>query len=1450
MIRKLTKHVAQAARPIKRLRGHGGLPSTPAKTKVKPENIADIDASTVSRILKVLERTVRAGEDLDPFSNKLHLGSTGTRSVTSSPVKKRNTKGAKRQDVPSSRRSKSQTPRDDEKDTEGRPEGVPPSSEGVRDLNLEELTCQLDVARNSILAADCSIAILSSDRLSKQVYSEELITTCLAAIKNQLNRIIYPFIEFSPAMPQADPFLLFLAQGGHQSQNHRRQLGEIFQSLSSVLPRINDLISTDAVTMSDAVVIQAVYIAIGPFFVLDSGEEERGKAKKDNLVLNTFGQSAMRGLRLNALSLIRSIFAHHEEQRSWIIEEILTSLIKLSETKQKAGQFRLRDGRSIRTVSALLLQLVQTSAHGIRDEARRLSKARQQLLGAQRQEGPSNATPQAFLNEKDTEEIQLYLSGLESATKAAKTIIVFLTQRSGKGKATKNSNEAEYRNILDNLISDVLAVLFWPEWPAASLLLSIICKFMVASLDDIKHTTHNAKDNDNNAARNIALDHLGIIAARLRGSMLKFQGNGESALRPLDEVLPSANLKQLSRLIQAHHDVSVHLSKRSSEDQAYDSARDLTAVTWGQELAIALKQCDVVLDDTQRGFNSISADQPRLLLFGSKLKNALRDVWKEAGVDVFDLGSESEVTLILHALDAPPVFMRTKALRALGQIVTSDASILSAPNVRRGIESHLLDSSPAVRDAAVELIGKYIIDSPEVAGDYYRKIADRIADTGLGVRKRVIKLLKSVYGISDDFERRVDICSRLVLRMYDEDEGVRDLAVKAIEELWFTSSPIGTSIQRQQEAVVATVPGDKTQLLAKVAVIMSVSGSFRERQSPLEDVLHKLMTGKEDAEASSLHERYSEICEVLIDGLVDASDLPGFTVINCVRTIYLFTSAYPAILTGAHASTLLPYLKNASTPDEQTTSDYLLKTFRVSIPQMPKTAAKFGAELQTALQPMILKPSAAGGTSALQETVACILAIAELVADLDDVTKGSITEHVYTSLLALYQGYTEPVLRDRILQCLGFLFRAQPTLMTVESSAMIMDAIFASSQEESRARLLKVMQEFLVSEASKHSVKTQQGNPGATDLDMEELVGNTDGFADSGVSSAIVQRYLDPILQAVLSQHSQTQSAAIDILSFTIKQGLAHPLQSFPVVIALETSPSPTLSSRANALHAILHNKHSSLLNSRYVISARASFEYQKKLGTGPIQGYNVSKNNPTALLQQWYTLVREKRPSRLDFLRSLLRVFELKSDHACTQDDVEFTRYMAENFATLDYKTQEEVLVVAKSLTTVLSTVGMHLIESLSPSHLLAQLHAPLHPQQLPNGDQEMHGVEVPQQRQVQSPDIWANEHVAQSPEKMPLLRSSIVVAIVMLLRAYLKATYGITEDKCLKWVIGKKNAQGDRAAIRRHSNPLTWERLPFAVRPLLTTEDMAAQRDTFLQVWTDDGVSGEPEEDFEEHN
>jgi hypothetical protein len=53
----------------------------------------------------------------------------------------------------------------------------------------------------------------------------------------------------------------------------------------------------------------------------------------------------------------------------------------------------------------------------------------------------------------------------------------------------------------------------------------------------------------------------------------------------------------------------------------------------------------------------------------------------------------------------------------------------------------------------------------------------------------------------------------------------------------------------------------------------------------------------------------------------------------------------------------------------------------------------------------------------------------------------------------------------------GFLFRAYPTLLTDDSSAELMDEIFASDDEEARGRLLKIIQDFLSSESAKHSAQ-------------------------------------------------------------------------------------------------------------------------------------------------------------------------------------------------------------------------------------------------------------------------------------------------------------------------------------------------------------------------------------------
>ncbi|KAJ3848406.1 hypothetical protein EV368DRAFT_49356 [Lentinula lateritia] len=1596
IIRKLTVHFGQ----IRGARGPGkSVHSSPTKGRgSRNEKLNDIGCDVLGRLLRIIARSVKIGEEADPFG--LLSGTRGdslmsTHKTPKKKQKKYETLGTSALEHGQSKEPK--TPKWKGKSSAGCL--IEPPSAADLDVLIRKLT----QSRDGVLAAESIIALLGGESvksskggemLSKQLYSEEIILDCFDVVKSALEGGIYPFVEACSGVGSGlliSPYSNRPPSSSTQSTSakaeaSRHLLSEIFAALSATLPRISVLVGgagtvrDNEIPMSDAVVIKAVFVGIGPFFVSsDEGshtlkqererdEDDRGKGKAKirgkkvlggGLLTATFGKSAMRGLRMDALGLIRSIFAHHNDQRSWIIEEILSSLIKVSNSKltKSADQFRLRDGRSMRTISALLLQLVQSSAHDIRLGARKIDRERQAKFALRRQESiimesqqsqMNNGNNGEFLDEEDRALIKLHSAALASPHKAALTIIHFLTSRSGKTKTTKNSNEAEYRAIFDALIQDCLSVWCWPEWPSASILLSVAVKGMVRSLEEEnkdKNSTLGDKDkdssSDNSVGKSMALDHLGVIAARVRSLVQKVQFQEKEAkkqiksLRALTQIVDQLDGKELDRYLEAHWDVAGHLCKRATEDQAYDSAQELSAATLGQDLAAALQKVNQWIEDdpaSNRAPLQVKDGEYILRIFGEKLKSALREVWKERGIiDLFDIGSPEDalrvdrqseeigaiqgsslrnrftsmLNVIIQALDAPIIFMRTKALRALGQIITSDPGILATSSVRRGIEGHLLDSSPAVRDAAVELIGRYMIDSPDVAADYYPKIADRIADTGLSVRKRVIKLLKAFYHVCDSVERQTDISTKFVLRMMDEDDTVKDLAIKAIEELWFSlSSPnVSAPIPRSSKPATTTIQWSSESLQNRVVVIMSVSANFRDRQSPLEDLLHNIMSAKEEgsAEALALHATYAEICGVLIDGLVDASDLPGFTVVNCIRTINLIASAHPSVIGTQSALTLLPYLKNPTNTEEQVTSDYLLRTFRAAIPHMIKTAAKFGQDLQAKLQPMVTKPSTAGGITVnhsdmfktLQEVVACLCAVvqylthdfARVVAllkscnarlqqvitrsdstpaqtdskalgtlifivsllvenynfdklrsqqpsianELDTISPNSITEHVYSTLVQLHHRFTDASFRARVLlPCLGFLFRAQPTLMTFDQSATIMDDIFASNDSDRKARLMKIIQEFLVSESIKHSRKEKGSSNLArkqlAEVNMDELVGNTEGFADSGVSSAIVQRYLDPVLGAAFSQNPHIQASAIDILTFTVKQGLAHPLQSFPVIVALETSPSISLSNRASALHAILHNKHASLLNSRFTLSAWKSFKYQQRISPGGVHGYRMQPF-PVAVLQRWYSLVREKRVQRQDFLKALVKVFSDRPDYKSSQDDVEFTRYMGENFAAFEYKTQEEVLTVIKFLTAVLSTTGLHILEVLSPSHLLSELHtSPLTAQSI-----ETELITDDQDRTAE----------------LPIVRTSVIVGIVMLLKAHLKTLYMLSEEKCGKFNHTKKSTIGDKPALRRHDNPITWDRLPFAVKPVLTSEDVKEQKERFKKIWMEDGVTAEPEDE-----
>ena len=88
------------------------------------------------------------------------------------------------------------------------------------------------------------------------------------------------------------------------------------------------------------------------------------------------------------------------------------------------------------------------------------------------------------------------------------------------------------------------------------------------------------------------------------------------------------------------------------------------------------------------------------------------------------------------------------------------------------------DTATSVREAAVDLIGRFILTRPEVANQYYKMLTERILDTGVSVRKRVIKILRDLCLEVNDFPYIGNACVRIIKRVNDDEEGIKKLVLE------------------------------------------------------------------------------------------------------------------------------------------------------------------------------------------------------------------------------------------------------------------------------------------------------------------------------------------------------------------------------------------------------------------------------------------------------------------------------------------------------------------------------------------------------------------------------------------------------------------------------------------------------------------------------------------------
>lgn len=84
------------------------------------------------------------------------------------------------------------------------------------------------------------------------------------------------------------------------------------------------------------------------------------------------------------------------------------------------------------------------------------------------------------------------------------------------------------------------------------------------------------------------------------------------------------------------------------------------------------------------------------------------------------------VPQILLILCENSIAIRTKAMKCLAMIVEVDPGVLARNDMQAGVHRSFLDQSTSVREAAVDLVGKFVLSRPELIDKYYCMLSCRI----------------------------------------------------------------------------------------------------------------------------------------------------------------------------------------------------------------------------------------------------------------------------------------------------------------------------------------------------------------------------------------------------------------------------------------------------------------------------------------------------------------------------------------------------------------------------------------------------------------------------------------------------------------------------------------------------------------------------------------------------
>ena len=774
--------------------------------------------------------------------------------------------------------------------------------------------------------------------------------------------------------------------------------------------------------------------------------------------------------------------------------------------------------------------------------------------------------------------------------------------------------------------------------------------------------------------------------------------------------------------------------------------------------------------------------------------------------------------ILFDSITSEQITVRTRSLKSITHMLDKDPTLLDRmPAVVRLIIKCASDRSSMVRDSALILMGKCVVLRPALEKDVCNTLLSLTNDTAIGVRKRAMKLLKDIYARDSTKDMRIVIADSLLHRIKDSDKSVSDLALQIFEESWFSRF---WTLSASMEFPVAEKVAFKEQISLIVRTVQRGNGVAAMMTNLIREILSN---NSKNATANF------QVCNLIVttafEGIIDIEELPQRPQQRHVlQMLTIFAQVNPRLFTAEQLHYLQPYIANLSNADDVDLFRSVVIILRCVLPILSTVQHGFLREVQDCLLANLSKL----GKSELNEVIACLWTINGVLQNPERLNKlavsvlknmhgfqdtklsddrpdqlGRVKKYIriaglcgkhcnfeeqmeafeqvragfnVSSVAGLLVSSIKPFaevrqplsLRAVALDNIGLICQTWPDQFNQQGISNAFQAILEEGNAELQTIIMLTFRDFFTSQDRRLDAKDDATPGEANVLANSKLGGSMIASNRDGAAALIAQRFMQSIIRIALASQDTSALTATQVIASINRQGLVHPKESGPALVALETSTNRAIAEVAFQEHHSVHRQYESMFEREYMRAIHEAFIYQR----------DIVKNTSGVTTQPYASKLRSTfeiiMTSKGKYQKKFLSNLCARIDFDPVSLDVsgrlprhlEYSRFLVENLAFFEYGRMDELLHTIACMEKLVAATGTGVAHSISVDvfHLTPEKMLEV------NGDQLHEG---------EGGDAEKAKANIKPVRLRQLTTASIILSILWDTRTHLRRLYGLNSQQ-----------------------------------------------------------------------